>query len=124
MTRALKQRRRQNFTRKQKGGGLFDFLSNNINIGQKVQGLFSRINPFTIKKTSTGNVTDMVNNDVKIAANAPKKLVASVSDEVRNIAVPPEKSVRKNPVGASKLEVPRGGTRKRKQRKQRKQRKH
>ncbi len=102
MIQTLKQRRRQNFTRKQKGEGFLDFLKNDINIGQKVQGFFSGLrNRFTKKKT----FTDRVASGVKTVAAAPKQLVTGVSAGVKNMAAPPK------PKG------PFGGTRKRKQRK-------
>ena len=116
MTQTLKQRRRQNFTRKQKGGGFFDFLSNDINIGQKVKGLFSRINPFTRKKT----FTEKVASGVKTVAAAPKQVVTGVSAGVKNMAAAPKKIVNQIPGLAPKPKGPFGGTRKRKQRKQRK----
>ena len=105
MTQTLKQRRKQNFTRKQKGGGFFDFLKTDIPIGQKVQGFFSGLrNRFTKKKT----FTEKVASGVKTVAAAPKQVVTGVSAGVKNMAAPPK------PKG------PFGGTRKRKQRKQRK----
>ena len=109
MNQTLKQRRRQNFTRKQKGGGIFDFLKTDINIGQKVQDFFSGLrNRFTKKKT----FTDKVASGVKTVAVAPKQVITKVSAGVKNMA------------DAPKPKGPFGGTRKRKQRKQRKQRKH
>jgi len=117
MTQTLKQRRRQNFTRKQKGGGLFDFLSINVPIKEKVQGFFSRINPFTRKKTFTEKVKDNVASGVKTVAAAPKQVVTGVSAGVKNMAAAPIKLVSKIPGVAPKPKGPFGGTRKRKQRK-------
>ena len=123
MTQTLKQRRRQNFTRKQKGGGIFNFLKTYINIGQKVQGFFSGLrNRFTKKKT----FTDKVASGVKTVASAPKQVVTSsapkqvvtgVSAGVKNIAADPKKLVSEIPGVATKPKGPFGGTRKRKQRK-------
>ena len=112
MIQTLKQRRRQNFTRKQKGGSLIDFklidiLKTNINISEKVQDFFSRINPFTRKKPFPKKVNDNVVSSVKTVAAAPKKVIAGVTKV-------------KNMVGTSNSKGPFGGTRKRKQRKQRK----
>lgn len=106
MTQKLKQRRRQNFTRKQKGGGFFDFLQINVPVEEKVKGFFSRINPFTRKKTLTE----------KIAA-APKQVITSVSTGVKHMAAAPKKLVNKIPGVAPKPKTIFGGTRKRKQRK-------
>jgi len=106
MTLKLKQRRRQNFTRKQKGGGFFDFLQINVPVGEKVQGFFSRINPFTRKKTLTEKV-----------AAAPKQVITSVSTGVKHMAAAPKKLVNKIPGVAPKPKTVFGGTRKRKQRK-------
>lgn len=89
MTQKLKQRRRQNFTRKQKGGGFLDFLQINVPVGERVKGFFSRINPFTRRKTLTETV-----------AAAPKEVITRVSTGL-----------------APKPKGPFGGTRKRKQRK-------
>jgi hypothetical protein len=106
MTQKLKQRRRQNFTRKQKGGGFFDFLQINVPVGEKVKGFFSRINPFTRKKTLTEKV-----------AAAPKQVITTVSTGVKHMAAAPKKLVNKIPGVAPKPKGPFGGTRKRKQRK-------
>ena len=118
MTQTLKQRRRQNFTRKQKGGGgFFDFLKINVPVGEKVKGFFSRINPFTRKKTFTEKVKDNVASGVKTVAAAPKQVVTGVSAGVKNMAAAPIKLVSKIPGVAPKPKGPFGGTRKRKQRK-------
>ena len=107
MTQTLKQRRRQNFTRKQKGGGFFDFLKINVPIGEKVKGFFSGLKArFTRKKTLTEKV---------IAA--PKQVMTGVSTGVKNMAAAPKKLVSKIPGVAPKPKGPFGGTRKRKQRK-------
>tara|TARA_B110000305_G_C19382406_1_gene610321 strand:- start:1 stop:279 length:279 start_codon:yes stop_codon:yes gene_type:complete len=91
MTQKLKQRRRQNFTRKQKGGGFFDFLQINVPVGENVKGFFSGLKArFTRKKTLTEKVAD-----------APKQVMTGVSTVVKNMAAKPVF----------------GGTRKRKQRK-------
>ena len=105
MTQTLKQKRRLNFTRKQKGGGrLIDFLKtdiNFINIGEKVQDFFSGLkNRFTKKQTFTEKVASGVTN----VAAAPKQVITGVSDGVKNMVAP-------KPKGSF------GGTRKRKQRK-------
>ena len=113
MTQTSKQRRRQNFTRKQKGGGSFDFLSINVPIKEKVQGFFSRINPFTRKKT----FTEKVASGVKTVAAAPKQVITTVSTGVKHMAAAPKKLVNKIPGVAPKPKGPFGGTRKRKQRK-------
>jgi hypothetical protein len=68
MTQTLKQRRRQNFSRKQKGGAFFDFLKNKVSIEEKVKGLFSGLKArFTkksifTKKVTPGQVTTEVKN--------------------------------------------------------------
>lgn len=105
MTQTLKQKRRLNFTRKQKGGGgLIDFLKTDINIGEKVQDFFSGLkNRFTKKQTFTEKVASGLTN----VAAAPKQVITGVSDRVKNMVAPKPKG-------------PFGGTRKRKQRKQRK----
>ena len=121
MTQTLKQRRRQNFTRKQKGGGFLDFLKIDIPIKEKVQGFFSGLrNRFTRKKTFTEKVKDNVASGVKTVAAAPKQVVTGVSAGVKNMAAAPKKLVSKIPGVAPKPKGPFGGTRKRKQRKQRK----
>lgn len=117
MTQTLKQRRRQNFTRKQKGGGFFDFLKINVPVGEKVKGFFSRINPFTRKKTFTEKVKDNVASGVKTVAAAPKQVMTGVSTGVKNMAAAPKKLVNKIPGVAPKPKTVFGGTRKRKQRK-------
>jgi len=117
MTLTLKQRRRHNFTRKQKGGGIFDFLKTDINIGQKVQGFFSGLrNRFTRKKPFTEQVKD----SVATVAAAPKQVFTGVKNVSTGIAAAPKKLVSKIPGVASKPKGTFGGTRKRKQRKQRK----
>jgi hypothetical protein len=118
MTLSLKQRRRQNFTRKQKGGGFLDFLKTDINIGQKVQGFFSGLrNRFTKKKTFTEKVKHNVASGVKTLEAAPKQVVTGVSAGVKNMAAAPKKLVSKIPGVAPKPKGPFGGTRKRRQRK-------
>ena len=123
MTQTLKQRRRQNFTRKQKGGGFLDFLKTDIPIPikEKVQGFFSGLkNRFTKKKTFTEKVKENLASGVKTVAAAPKQVVTGVSAGVKNMAAAPKKLVSKIPGVAPKPKGHFGGTRKRKQRKQRK----
>jgi|TARA_Y100000389_G_scaffold204321_1_gene256233 hypothetical protein len=118
MTQTLKQRRRQNFTRKQKGGGFFDFLKINVPVGEKVKGFFSGLKArFTRKKTFTEKVKDNVASGVKTVAAAPKQVVTGVSAGVKNMAAAPKKLVSKIPGVAPKPKTVFGGTRKRKQRK-------
>ena len=113
MTQTLKQRRRQNFTRKQKGGGFFDFLKINVPVEEKVIGFFRRINPFTRKKTFTEKVV----SNVKTVAGAPKQIVTGFGTGVKKMADAPRKLVNKFTGVHSKPKGPFGGTRKRKQRK-------
>lgn len=112
LKQTLRQRQRQNFTRKQKGGGFFEFFKTKLNIdipiGQKVSGFFSNLNPFTRKKTIAEKITAV-----------PNKVMTGVRTGVRtgvkNIALAPQKIVNNIPGVAPKR--PFGGTRKRKQRK-------
>ena len=104
MTRTLRQRQRQRqrqrHTRRQKGGGFFDYFQQKLAFDVKldnVSGFFSRMNPFA-PKTIT------------------EKFKASVKKVTSAAAAAPQNIVNKIPGVAPK----RGGTRKRKQRKQRK----
>lgn len=118
MVQTFKQKRRQNFTRKQKGGGLFDFLKIDIPIGEKVTGLFSGLKArFTRKKTFTDKVKDNITSGVKTLVNTPNKLVTGASSGVKNMATAPKKIVNQIPGVAPKPKGLFGGTRKRKQRK-------
>ena len=95
MTRTLRQRQRH--TRRQKGGGIFDFINREVNLGDFFSRMNSRMNPFA-PKTIT------------------EKFKASVKKVTSAAAAAPQNIVNKIPGVAPK----RGGTRKRKQRKQRK----
>ena len=115
MTRTLRQRQRQRHTRRQKGGGIFDFFQQKLAFDVKldnVSGFFSRMNsrmnPFA-PKTITERVVAL-----------PKQVITGVTTGVNTVtaaaAAAPQNIVNKIPGVAPK----RGGTRKRKQRKQRK----
>jgi hypothetical protein len=112
---------RQSHTRRQKGGGIFDFfkdkLNINIPIGEKVTGFFSKYNPFTRRKTIAEKVITHVRTGVKKVAVVPKQVIVGVKTGVRsgvkNITLAPQKILNNIPGVAPKR--PSGGTRKRKQ---------
>jgi len=114
MTRNLKQTyrqslsQRQRHTRRQTGGGIFDFFKDKLNINipirEKVTGFFSKYNPFTRRKTIAEKVITNIRTGVNKVAVVPKQVIVGVKTGVKNIAgVAPKHSS--------------GGTRKRKQRK-------
>jgi len=115
MTRTLRQRQRQRqkHTRRQKGGGFFDYFQQKLAFDVKldnVSGFFSRMNPFapkTITERVVARVKTGVNTVTAAAAAAPKQVITGVKTGVNKIPG----------VAFSQHD---GGTRKRKQRKQRK----
>ena len=117
MSLTLKQTRRQNFTRKQKGGGLFDFFKIGDPDQENVKSWFKKFNPFTKKRTFTEKVEQNFASSVKTVAVAPKQHVTDASAGVKKMAATPIKNVSKIHRVAPKPKIVSGGTRKRKQRK-------